>query len=300
MKLLITGANGLLGQHLVKLLMDTTTHEIIATGRGASRLPFSSSPTFNYYPLDIRDGMAVAAFVAFHLPDIIIHTAAITQVDECETNPIACWDTNVTATRFLINAAEDIHARFIYVSTDFVFDGFDGPYTELAIPSPINYYGSSKLAAEKSVMESSLHWCIVRTVLVYGNILVGNRSNIVSWVKENLTAGKKIKVVSDQWRTPTYVEDLAKGILLVIEKDVTGIYNISGPEMLTPYDMALQTAAYLGLDKSFIEKVDASIFNQPGKRPAKTGFIIEKAKKELGFEPIGFREGLRKVTTPNP
>lgn len=300
MKILITGANGLLGQHLVKLLTDTTDHDILATGRGEARFPFPAAGKFNYFPLDITNGLAVDSFIALHQPGVIIHTAAITQVDECETNPVACWDTNVTATRFLINAAESIKTRFIYISTDFVYDGMNGPYTETDLPGPINYYGSSKLAAEKSVMESGLNWCIIRTVLVYGNILVGNRSNIISWVQENLTAGKKIKVVSDQWRTPTYVEDLAKGILLALEKKVSGIYHISGPEMLTPYDMAIATADYLGLDKTLIEKVDASLFNQPGKRPAKTGFIIEKAKKELGFSPLDFKEGMKKMVAPNP
>jgi dTDP-4-dehydrorhamnose reductase len=163
---------------------------------------------------------------------------------------------------------------------------------------PVNYYGSSKLAAEKAVMETDLNWCIIRTVLVYGNILTGNRSNIISWVQENLTAGKNIKVVSDQWRTPTYVEDLARGILLVIEKNATGIYHISGDEMLTPYDMAIATANYLGLDKTLIEKVDASMFKQPAMRPAKTGFVIDKAKRYLGYKPLSFDEGLRKMVPP--
>lgn len=304
MKILITGANGLLGQHLLKLLMDTSTHELIATGRGPSRIPFSDSGSYHYFPLDITYGMAVLSFIEFHQPDIIIHTAAITQVDECESDPVACWDTNVTATRFLISAAESVAARFIYISTDFVFDGLNGPYKETDLAGPINYYGSSKLTAEKAVMESGLHWCIIRTVLVYGNILVGNRNNIISWVQNSLTEGKKIKVVSDQWRTPTYVEDLAKGIALAVEKEAKGLYHISGEEMLSPYDMAMATADYLGLDKSLIEKVDASIFTQPAKRPAKTGFIIDKAKTDLGFVPLGFKEGLRRMmpsqSTPIP
>ncbi|MEP7142151.1 MAG: SDR family oxidoreductase [Ferruginibacter sp.] len=295
MKILITGANGLLGQHLVKLLTEATGHDIIATGRSVSRIPFSPSGRYHYFPLDITNGMDVTSFIGLHQPGIIIHTAAITQVDDCESDKVACWNTNVTATRFLISAAESIHARFIYVSTDFVFDGLGGPYSETVVPGPINYYGSTKLAAEKSVMESGLNWCIVRTVLVYGNILTGNRSNIISWVKENLEVGKKIKVVIDQWRTPTYVEDLAKGILLAVEKNATGIYHISGEELLSPYDMAIATTEWLGLDKTLIEKVDASIFTQPAKRPAKTGFIIEKAKKELGFKPLSFREGLEKM-----
>jgi dTDP-4-dehydrorhamnose reductase len=295
MKVLITGANGLLGQHLVKLLIDSTNYTITATGKGVSRLPFNSSNRFNYVPLDITNGVEVAAFIAEDRPDVIIHTAAITQADECEQNPIHCWNTNVTATRFLLGAAEIAGAAFIYISTDFIFDGIAGPYVESDIPGPVNYYGSSKLGAEKSVMESKLPWCIIRTVLVYGNILVGNRSNMVSWVQNNLSQGKKIQVVSDQWRTPTYVEDLAKGILLAIENKAKGIYHISGEELLTPYDMAMATAAYLALDSNLIEKVNASIFVQAAKRPAKTGFIIDKAKNELGFRPLSFKEGLKKM-----
>ena len=295
MKVLITGANGLLGQHLVKLLIESTNYMITATGKGVSRLPFNATNQFNYVSLDITNGVEVAAFIARDRPDIIIHTAAITQVDECEQNPIHCWNTNVTATRFLLGAAEIAGAAFIYISTDFIFDGIAGPYLESDLPGPVNYYGSSKLGAEKSVMESKLPWCIIRTVLVYGNILVGNRSNMVSWVQNNLAQGKAIQVVSDQWRTPTYVEDLAKGILLAIENKAKGIYHISGEELLTPYDMAMATAAYLALDINLIEKVTASIFVQAAKRPAKTGFIIDKAKNELGFRPLSFKEGLKKM-----
>ena len=296
MKILITGSNGLLGQHLVKMLIETTSYEIVATGKGDSRLPFTTSPLFSYFSLDITDGMAVQACIKRHKPDVVIHAAAMTQPDPCELDPIACWELNVTATRFLIDAAEEVKAFFIFISTDFVFDGLNGPYNETDIPGPVNYYGSSKLAAEKSVMESSLQqWAIVRTVLVYGNILVGNRSNVISWVKENLTQEKHIKVVGDQWRTPTYVEDLAKGILLVIEKKATGIYHISGEEGLSPYDMAVATADYLQLDKSLMTKVDASIFTQPARRPLRTGFIIEKAKKTLGYQPLSFKEAIQKM-----
>ena len=295
MKILITGSNGLLGQHLVKLLAETTPHEIMATNRGEDRLSFSSSARYNYFSLDITDGIAVNDFVLLHQPNVIIHAAAMTQPDTCEENEVECWNVNVTATRFLTDAAEKVNARFIYISTDFVFDGLHGPYKETDEPKPVNYYGSSKLAAEKSVMASKLQWTIVRTVLVYGNILVGNRSNVISWVKENLENDRPIKVVSDQWRTPTYVEDLAKGILLVLDKNVNGIYHISGEEGMSPYDMAVATAEYLHLDKSLMTKVNADTFTQPARRPLKTGFIIDKAKKELGYLPISFAASLKKM-----
>ena len=295
MKVLITGANGLLGQHLVKMLIESTDYEVTATGKGVSRAPINSSNRYKYFSLDITDGVEVNTFIAQNGPDVIIHTAAITQVDDCEKDPVHCWNTNVTATRFLVEAAETIGAKFIYISTDFVFDGEAGPYIESDIPAPVNYYGSSKLGAEKSVIEAKLSWCIIRTVLVYGNILVGNRNNIVGWVQNNLSQGKSIQVVSNQLRTPTYVEDLAKGILLVVQKKAIGIYHISGEEVMSPYDMALATAEYLHLDKNLIEKVDAAIFKQSGKRPAKTGFVIDKAKNELGFKPLTFKEGLKKM-----
>jgi dTDP-4-dehydrorhamnose reductase len=295
MKVLITGSNGLVGQHLIKMLMETTNHQIIATGRGESRLPFAASALYNYYTLDITDGIAVNDFIQLHQPNAIIHAAAMTQPDPCELDKIACWDINVTASRFLIEAAEMVNAYFLYVSTDFVFDGLHGPYKETDATGPVNYYGSSKLAAEKSVEKSKLLWSIVRTVLVFGNILVGNRSNVISWVKDNLENNKSIKVVSDQWRTPTYVEDLAKGIILVLQKKATGIYHISGEEGMSPFDMATATANYLHLDKSLMTKVDASIFTQPAQRPLRTGFIIEKAKQELGFKPLSFKDALQQM-----
>jgi len=295
MKIMITGSNGLLGQHLIKLLIETTVHEIIATGRGDSRLPFASAERHKYFSLDVTNGIAVNNFILLHKPNVIIHAAAMTQPDPCEENPVECWNINVTATRFLVDAAKAIDARFIYISTDFVFDGLHGPYKETDEPGPVNYYGSSKLAAEKSVTTSGLQWAIIRTVLVYGNILVGNRSNIISWVKENLENNRPIKVVSDQWRTPTYVEDLAKGILLVLVKNVTGIYHVSGEQGMSPYDMAVATADYLHLDKSLMTKVNADTFTQPARRPLHTGFVIDKAKKELGYQPISFKEALKKI-----
>ncbi len=294
-RLLVTGSNGLLGQHLIKLLIEKTSYQVIATGRGENRLPFPSSERYHYFSLDITDGLAVNDFILFHQPDVIIHAAAMTQPDICELHAVECWNVNVTATRFLVNAAESIHARFIYISTDFVFDGLNGPYKETDETGPVNYYGSSKLAAEKSVIESKLSWAIVRTVLVYGNILVGNRSNIISWVKENAENHQPIKVVNDQLRTPTYVEDLANGILLVLEKNATGIYHISGEESMSPYDMAIATADYMHSDKSLMTEVNAATFTQPAQRPLRTGFIIDKAKRELGYHPLSFTESLKKM-----
>ena len=291
--ILITGANGLLGQHLVKLLLEKQ-YSVIATGKGPARIQLNH-PNLVYHQLDVTDGPAVNRMLHELKPRLIVHAAGMTQVDVCEGNKIDCWNMNVTATRFLLDAAKEIAARFIYISTDFVFDGLDGPYTEESQPNPVNYYGSSKWGAEKAVEESGLQWTIVRTVLVTGNPISGTRSNIITWVKDKLEKGEKIRVVDDQHRTPTYVEDLAMGILLVIEKNATGIYHISGKDALTPYAMAMETAKLLGLDQSLIERTDSAGLTQLTVRPLRTCFSIEKAERELGYKPHSFKESLHKM-----
>ena len=294
MIILITGANGLLGQHLVKKLLDRG-HTVIATGKGPSRLPFNPDERFSYHQMDIVDGPFVNSLLMTLHPEVIIHAAAMTQVDECEENKIDCWNINVTATRFLVDSAKEINAKFIFLSTDFVFDGIHGPYAEDAEPNPVNYYGSSKWGAEKAVMESGLEWMIVRTVLVTGNPLSGTRQNIVTWVKEKLEKGEKIKVVDDQYRTPTYVEDLADGIVLALEKNATGIFHISGKDTLTPYSIALATARLLKLDEKLVEKADSRSLGLTATRPPRTGFVITKAEQELGYKPHSFDESLEKM-----
>lgn len=292
MKILVTGANGLLGQELLDQLLQKN-YEIVAVSKGQSRLQPSLSQKVSYHELDITDGIACQQLITELRPDVIIHAAAMTQVDECELNKIDCYNVNVTATRFLIEAAKEVRSRFVYVSTDFIFDGSAGPYREDDDPKPVNYYGSTKLSAETEVIESGLDWSIVRTVLVIGNAF-GTRSNIISWVRDKLKNGEKIRVVDDQFRTPTFTEDLARGITLVIEKNARGIYHISGQDLLTPYQIALKTAAHFNLDHSLIEKADVSSFSQPAVRPPRTGFYIDKAKKDLGYEPLSFDEGLKK------
>src|SRR6185295_4518394 len=261
MKILLTGANGLLGRHLVKKLAEKG-YEVIATAKGESKINSIGNGKVKFLSLDITDGAAVNKLMNEVKPDVLLHTAAMTQVDECELNKIDCWNTNVTATRFLIDSAKETKSRIIFISTDFVFDGLHGPYKEEDEPNPVNYYGSTKLAAEKAVIQSGLDWAIVRTVLVVGNTADGQRQNILTWVKEKLEKGEKIKVVDDQVRTPTYVEDLADGIILVLEKNKKGIFHIAGKDTLTPYQIASETATYLKLDNKLIERASIKTFSQ--------------------------------------
>lgn len=293
-KILVTGANGLLGQNLVKLFLENN-FIVIATGKGDSRLTFQQGDRFRYYPADITSPLALQEIFQKEQPEVVVHAAAMTQLDECEAKQDASFNVNVQGTIHTLLDAEASNSFFIYVSTDFVFDGSTGNYKEEDDQNPLSWYGFTKVQAESMVQTANLPWAIVRTCLVYGNTPGGARTNILTWVKKSLEEGTNIKVVSDQQRTPTYVEDLAKGILLVAQQRKTGVFHIAGKDLLTPYQMAIETANYLQLDPSLIEKVDASTFSQPARRPLKTGLDISKAREELGYEPLSFMEGLAKT-----
>lgn len=288
--ILITGSNGLLGQKLISLLTEKADLHILATARGDNRLPHSGN--YRYQSLDITDRRQVHEVISRSKPDYIIHTAAMTNVDQCETEKEACWQLNVKAVEYLAEACYKNNCHLLHLSTDFIFDGKNGPYDETAEASPLSFYGESKLAAEKVIKTSNIRWAIARTVLVYGIAYDMSRSNIVLWVKKSLEGKKTIQVVDDQWRTPTLAEDLATGCYQLLKHEAEGIFNISGKDMLTPYEMALQTADFFNLNASYIKRADSSTFTQPAKRPARTGFIIEKARKHIGYEPHSFMEGI--------
>lgn len=292
-KILITGSNGLLGQKLVSLLANQSDIHLIATARGKNRLPFTEG--YEYQEMDITNAEQVAEVIDKIQPNAIIHTAAMTNVDQCEFEKDLCWAMNVKAVEYLVEACEKQDIYFCHLSTDFIFDGKAGPYSEEAQPSPVSYYGWTKYAAEEVVKRSKCRWSIARTVLVYGIVSDMSRSNIILWVKKSLEEGKNIKVVTDQFRTPTLAEDLAKGCWLMTDKEAEGIFHISGKDFLTPYEMAIKTADFFNLDKSLISEADSSNFTQPAKRPPRTGFILDKAISVLGYHPVSFEEGIAVV-----
>jgi dTDP-4-dehydrorhamnose reductase len=290
MKILITGSNGLLGQKLVKLLSQNSDIQLFATSKGKNRIPFTEG--YEYLEMDITDAEQVEEVIEKTHPDAIIHTAAMTNADQCENEKDLCWAMNVKATEYLVKASEKHQIFFCYLSTDFVFDGKSGPYHEEDLPSPVSFYGWSKYAGEEVVKRAKCPWNIIRTVLVYGITHDMSRSNIILWVKKSLKAKQNIKVVTDQFRTPTLAEDLAMGCYLVVNKKAEGVFHISGKDFLTPYEMAIKTADFFGLDKTLITPVNADIFTQPAKRPPRTGFILDKAVSVLGYNPVSFEEGI--------
>lgn len=293
MKILVTGSNGLLGQKLVHALHSDPEVELIATARGENRLKRASG--FRYKSLDITDAQAVLACIGEYQPDVVIHTAAMTQVDDCEDQQDLCWQLNVIAVENMVRACEKYKVHLVHLSTDFIFNGKNGPYNEEAIPDPLSFYGKSKLSAEQLIQASQLSWSIIRTVLVYGVAEDMSRSNIVLWAKSALEKQQQLRIVDDQFRTPTLAEDLAQGCILAAKKRAHGIYNISGADYMSVIELVNRVARYFKLDASFVTPVSSSTLNQKAARPLLSGFDIGKARKELGYSPHSFEEGIALV-----
>ncbi len=331
MKILVTGSNGLLGQKIIYgllgdplcLLPDDIRKkikggvEIIAAAKGENRIHRKDG--YIYESLDITDKAEVERILLKHRPDAVINTAAMTNVDACETKREECWAANVTAMQYLVDVLEKLSPHpgadspfeggarragdvrqgsphLIHVSTDFVFDGMKGSeYVETDKPNPLHYYALSKLEGEKIVMKSKLKWAILRTIIVYGVVDGNTRSNLVLWVKNNLEKKNKINVINDQFRAPTLSEDLAQACITAAVKKAEGIYHVSGEKTYNILELANMVADFWKLDKSYMNPVTSEQLNQPAKRPPYTGFIIEKAKRELDYKPRSFAEGLKIV-----
>ncbi|WP_026777221.1 SDR family oxidoreductase [Polaribacter sp. Hel_I_88] len=291
-KVIITGSNGLLGQSLLNLLLEEKDiYQIYGFSRGENR---SGREDFNYVSIDITEEENLKKCVQEIQPDFIINTAAMTQVDDCENNKQACNLLNVDVVKWLSEIADEVNAHVIHISTDFIFDGKKGNYKETDTPNPISYYGLSKLKSEEVLTSSNINFTILRTILVYGKVFDMSRSNIVLWVKEMLEKGKQITIVNDQFRTPTYVTDLALACKISMDKKATGIFNISSSKLMSVFEISQEIADTFNLDKSLIKPISTSTLNQTAPRPAKTGFDLSKTNKELGFYPKTFKEDLQK------
>ncbi|MBK8498141.1 MAG: SDR family oxidoreductase [Flavobacteriales bacterium] len=291
MRILITGSNGLLGQKLVAALRDDSEVELIATSRGPDRTPLPLSD--RYRSMDITSPNEVDTVFDAVKPEVVIHTAAMTNVDACESDPVACKSQNVTATEILVRAAKRHKSHFVLLSTDFIFDGRSGPYREEDEPAPLSIYGRSKLDAERALMDAGLpKWAIARTIIVYGVAQGLSRSNVVLWAKSALEKHQPIKVVDDQWRMPTLAEDLADGCIRIAKRGTTGIFHLCGPDGMSILELVQRVGAFFQLDASMITPVKSDSLGQPARRPPRTGFVLDKSRRELGYAPRRFEDGL--------
>ena len=290
MRILITGSNGLLGQKLVAQLLQKSI-DFMASSLGVNRN--NDCPEENYRTMDICNRDEIAEVFKEYKPTHVIHTAAMTNVDACELNPQECKSLNVDSVKLLANQCFASNCHFQLLSTDFVFDGSKGNYQEEDAPNPLSIYGHSKLQAEEYIKDlPSLQFSIVRTIIVYGTGNQLSRSNIVIWAKEALHEGKELSIIDDQFRAPTWADDLAWACIRICVLNENGIFHISGPETMSIYEIVERIAKHYQLPMDQVKRTTSSSLNQPAVRPPRTGFNLSKAKSRLGYAPKTLEETL--------
>ena len=289
MKVLLTGSNGLLGQAVTSIFSRESDIELIQTSaEEKSYLDYG----YPYKTLDITVKEDVKKIIEFYEPEIIINCAAYTNVDKCETERELSWKINVDGVKNLIIAARRSDSKIIHFSTDYIFDGKNGPYSEVSVPNPISFYGREKLASENSLVTSDIRFTIIRTLVLYG---IGNnvKPNFALWMLEELRNNRPVNIVTDQISNVTMIDDLAFGTLKIVEKGCAGIYNIAGSDILSRFDFAMKMCEVFKLNKELVSPITTASLNQPAPRPLKSGLITLKMESELGFRTMDSLEGLR-------
>jgi dTDP-4-dehydrorhamnose reductase len=278
----ITGAGGVVGAKLVARAATAGEYDRIhAFSRAPLATPPVAHPTVAWGALDIGDREAVRAAARDHAPSVILNPGALTNVDACETRREEAWRANALGPRHLGEVAREHGAHLLHVSTDYVFPGDaaqPGPYREDAPTRPINYYGVTKLGGDEGVAEvcdGRAPYTIVRTALVYGT---GGRSNFVTWLAGELAAGRRVRIVRDQFNTPTIADDLAALLLWLADHEITGIYHAAGPDRVGRHEWALAIAAHFGLDAGLIDWVTTAELGQPALRPLQSGLVCERLR----------------------
>jgi dTDP-4-dehydrorhamnose reductase len=279
-RILITGANGLLGQKLTSAFSADRSFDLLAAARQPNA--YNTQASFGYIMLDLTNKGSVKELVWNFAPDVIINAAAYTDVDGCEREKELSWKANVTAVENLVAASRLVSAKLVHVSTDYVFDGKAGPYDENALPNPLSYYGREKLASENVLRNSGDNWAIVRTMVVYG-IANGVKKNFAVWLAQELQKGNRVNIVGDQIGNATLADDLARGIYELTKQQRRGLYHIAGADILSRYDFAVKLSDAFGFDSQLITPIKTADLNQLAPRPLQSGLITLKAQSELGM-----------------
>jgi len=284
-RIVIVGSNGMLGQSMCKFYSKQNNIQLL----GCSIENKSFIEGIDYQECDVTKREDVKKVILDFYPDYIINASAFTNVDLSETEREIAWKVNVKGIEYLSEAARILDTRIIHISTDYIFDGKNGPYSEDEKPNPLGYYARTKLAAENALKISGVMNTILRTNVLYGFFSNG-KLDFVQWLINSLRTGEEVKIVTDQINNPTYVDDLVQGINKVIEYNKTGIFNIGGKEFLSRYEFSEKIADYFDLNKNLIKPITTPELNQPAKRPLKSGLITLKAETELGYKPHSIKE----------
>lgn len=289
-RLLITGGNGLLGTKLIALCLRSGAAEPVSV----SRQPCANAylGRFTFHQLDITDPAATRALLEQVRPRWVIHTAAMTDVDGCERQPEAAWRANLEGARSVAAACRAVEAHLVHLSTEYVFDGRDGPYDEEAPVNPLSVYGRTKLASELAVRELCPWAAIARTTVLYG-YAPNTRPNFVTWLLARLRRGEPVRVVDDQVGSPTLADNLAEMCLALALARARGIYHTVGADRLDRYRFARLAAEVFALDPALIQPISTAELRQPAPRPLRAGLLVDKFRREFpGVRVLGAREGL--------
>ena len=281
MRVLITGAHGLVGQTLARYLVANTSHNVILTSSSYIGANIPTGATFVQHNL-LEQG--VKSLLDWANPHAVVHCAAIGSPDACEKQPDLCNRLNAEIPKILAQETMGRAVKLIHLSTDFIFDGNTGMYTEDDAPRSVCLYGSSKLESERNVLKYNSNALVVRTALVFGMLPNLARTNILQRVVEALKRGDSFRVPIDQVRTPTWSWDLARGITLLLESSKSGIFHIAGDTQISVAHFAMLIAQVFSLNSSLLIPVLSQELNEPAPRPLRTGLRVEKMEQQLGFK----------------
>lgn len=287
MKLLVTGASGLLGHKIAVLALDKG-HEVYSTYKEHSI--DQGTPM----KLDLANLDEVGETIIRVKPEAIIHTAAYTNVDGCEVNPDFAWRVNAEATKRIAMTSAKINVHLNYVSTDYVFNGEKGLYSEEDQPKPISHYGYTKLMGEEFVKKHSQEWCIARTSVIYGSHQT-QKLNFATWIIDSLKQGKHVKIVTDQYVSPTLNTNLAEMLLEVAERRITGVLHTAGGTRVNRHEFALRLAEIFSQNLNLIKPAKMSEIPWKAKRPKDSSLNVNKASALLNAKPLKLDQALRKM-----
>jgi len=286
-RILIVGSNGMLGQSLCGFYSRQNNIRLL----GCSIEYKSLVNDIDYIQCDVTKRNEVKKTILDFYPDYIINASAYTNVDKSEIERELAWKINVKGIEYIAESARILDARIIHISTDYIFDGKEGPYAEDEKPNPLGYYARTKLASENALKLSGVLYTILRTNVLYGADSNG-KTGFVRWLVNSLKEGKNVRIVTDQINNPTFVDDLVQAVSKVVDYNKTGIYNIGGREFLSRFEFSEIIADYFGLDKNLIKPITTDELKQPARRPLKSGLITLKAETELGYKPHTIKETL--------
>lgn len=283
MKFLVTGSAGLVGSQIVQDLAKSE-HQVYSC--------YNDSKPHDGIPIHLKltDDENMAKVVKDIRPDVIIHLAAMTNVDLCEKEKELALKINAKSTETLAKQAAKYSSFFVYVSTDYVFDGEKGMKKESDIPSPVDYYGYSKYQGELAVQDMASSWCIARTSTPFG--IHPTKKSFPVFVAENLRAKKEISIVTDQYTSPTYVPNLSQMLIEISTRQILDVIHLAGATRVSRYDMATLVAEKLGLEKNLLKPTSINDMNWIAKRPKDSSLDVSKATQILKVKPIPVEEGL--------